>query len=87
MASSLPRRANCSRSYIPRITWAYARQISRLHYGRIDPRTVGFELPDSRRDLDVPTAAHQLFSASRRTFSHGCIRVADPVALASYRSP
>jgi murein L,D-transpeptidase YcbB/YkuD len=30
------------------------------------------------------TPAHQLFAQSRRAFSHGCIRVADPVALAVY---
>ena len=30
------------------------------------------------------TPANQLFAHSRRAFSHGCIRVADPVALAAY---
>ncbi len=30
------------------------------------------------------TPAHELFLASKRAFSHGCIRVSDPVALASY---
>jgi murein L,D-transpeptidase YcbB/YkuD len=30
------------------------------------------------------TPAHQLFLASRRAFSHGCIRVNDPAALATY---
>jgi murein L,D-transpeptidase YcbB/YkuD len=28
------------------------------------------------------TPAHQLFKATRRDLSHGCIRVSDPVALA-----
>ncbi len=30
------------------------------------------------------TPAHQLFKESRRDFSHGCIRVSDPVALAEH---
>jgi murein L,D-transpeptidase YcbB/YkuD len=30
------------------------------------------------------TPAHQLFLQSRRAFSHGCIRLSDPVALAAY---
>jgi murein L,D-transpeptidase YcbB/YkuD len=30
------------------------------------------------------TPAHQLFLQPRRAFSHGCIRVSDPVALAAY---
>lgn len=30
------------------------------------------------------TPAHQLFLQSRRAFSHGCIRVSDPVSLAVY---
>jgi murein L,D-transpeptidase YcbB/YkuD len=30
------------------------------------------------------TPAHNLFLQSRRAFSHGCIRVSDPVALAVY---
>jgi L,D-transpeptidase YcbB len=30
------------------------------------------------------TPAHQLFKETRRTFSHGCIRVSDPLALAAH---
>jgi murein L,D-transpeptidase YcbB/YkuD len=30
------------------------------------------------------TPAHQLFLQSRRAFSHGCIRLSDPLALADY---
>jgi murein L,D-transpeptidase YcbB/YkuD len=30
------------------------------------------------------TPAHELFSRSRRNFSHGCVRVQDPVALAEW---
>ena len=47
------------------LTEAAARLISHLHYGRIDPRTVGFELPDSRHDLDVPTAVVNLSTSGR----------------------
>jgi murein L,D-transpeptidase YcbB/YkuD len=42
------------------LTQAAVRLISHLHYGRIDPRAVGFELPDSRHDLDVPNAVINL---------------------------
>jgi murein L,D-transpeptidase YcbB/YkuD len=45
---------------------------------------VKFLFPNSHNVYMHSTPAHQLFSASRRAFSHGCIRVADPVALASY---
>ncbi len=45
---------------------------------------VKFLFPNAHNVYMHSTPAHQLFSASRRTFSHGCIRVADPVALASY---
>ena len=30
------------------------------------------------------TPAQELFSRSRRDFSHGCVRVEDPVALAEW---
>jgi murein L,D-transpeptidase YcbB/YkuD len=30
------------------------------------------------------TPAHALFGESRRDFSHGCVRVSDPVSLAQY---
>ncbi|MGC1523264.1 MAG: L,D-transpeptidase family protein [Steroidobacteraceae bacterium] len=55
------------------LTEAAARLISHLHYGRIDPRTVGFELPDSRHDLDVPTAVMGLATS---------VSVADSVSQA-----
>jgi L,D-transpeptidase YcbB len=45
---------------------------------------VKFLFPNAHNVYMHSTPAHQLFSASRRTFSHGCIRVADPVALAAY---
>jgi len=46
------------------LTESAARLISHLHYGRIDPRTVEFELPDSRHDLDVPTAVINLAASA-----------------------
>ena len=45
---------------------------------------VKFLFPNAHNVYMHSTPAHQLFLASRRTFSHGCIRVADPIALASY---
>ena len=43
---------------------------------------IKFMLPN-RYDVYLhATPAHQLFSESRRAFSHGCIRVSEPVALA-----
>ncbi len=46
------------------LTESAVRLISHLHYGRIDPRTVGFELPDSRHDLDVATAVIHLAASA-----------------------
>ncbi len=46
------------------LTESAARMISHLHYGRIDPRTVGFELPNSRHDLDVATAVIDLAASA-----------------------
>jgi murein L,D-transpeptidase YcbB/YkuD len=44
---------------------------------------IKFVLPN-RYDVYLhSTPAHGLFAESRRAFSHGCIRVADPVALAA----
>ncbi len=45
---------------------------------------VKFMLPNSYNVYLHSTPAHHLFSQSRRAFSHGCIRVSDPVALAAY---
>lgn len=45
---------------------------------------VKFMLPN-RYDVYLhSTPEHELFRESRRAFSHGCIRVGDPVALAEY---
>jgi murein L,D-transpeptidase YcbB/YkuD len=44
---------------------------------------IKFVLPNSYSVYLHSTPARQLFSRSHRAFSHGCIRVSDPVALAS----
>lgn len=45
---------------------------------------VKFMLPNSYNVYLHSTPAKQLFAQSRRAFSHGCIRVSDPTALAEY---
>lgn len=45
---------------------------------------IKFLFPNSHNVYMHSTPAHQLFLASKRAFSHGCIRVSDPVALANY---
>lgn len=45
---------------------------------------IKFDLPNYHDVYLHSTPAQQLFLASRRAFSHGCIRVSDPVALAAY---
>jgi murein L,D-transpeptidase YcbB/YkuD len=45
---------------------------------------VKFIFPNSYNVYLHSTPAHQLFQESRRAFSHGCIRVSDPVALAEH---
>jgi murein L,D-transpeptidase YcbB/YkuD len=73
------------------LTESAARLISHLHYGRIDPRTAGFELPDLRHDLDVPTAvinlaadtsvARSLSQVEPHFYHYGLLKA----ALARYR--
>jgi murein L,D-transpeptidase YcbB/YkuD len=43
---------------------AAVRFISHVHYGRIDPRTAGFELGASRNDLDIAGTVQAMASAS-----------------------
>ena len=43
-----------------------------------------FVLPNTMNIYLHGTAAQSLFSRSRRDFSHGCVRVADPAALAAF---
>lgn len=45
---------------------------------------VKFVFPNSYSVYMHDTPAHRLFQESRRAFSHGCIRVADPVALTAF---
>jgi murein L,D-transpeptidase YcbB/YkuD len=45
---------------------------------------VKFEFPNPYDVYMHGTPAQQLFARSRRDFSHGCIRVEDPVALAAW---
>jgi murein L,D-transpeptidase YcbB/YkuD len=45
---------------------------------------IKFEFPNSYDIYMHDTPASQLFSRARRDFSHGCIRVEDPVALAAW---
>jgi len=45
---------------------------------------VKFMFPNTYNVYLHSTPAHRLFKETVRTFSHGCIRVSDPVALATY---
>jgi murein L,D-transpeptidase YcbB/YkuD len=45
---------------------------------------VKFVLPNAFNVYLHATPAHELFGESRRAFSHGCIRVRDPVGLAEH---
>ena len=42
------------------LTAAATRLIGDLHYGRVDPRAAGFELPEPRQDLDVAASVAAL---------------------------
>jgi len=45
---------------------------------------IKFLFPNAHNVYLHSTPARELFAASRRAFSHGCIRVSDPLALAAY---
>jgi len=45
---------------------------------------IKFLFPNAHNVYLHSTPAYRLFAASRRAFSHGCIRVSDPTALALY---
>jgi len=45
---------------------------------------IKFIFPNSMNIYLHDTASRQLFSRSKRDFSHGCIRVGDPAALANW---
>jgi murein L,D-transpeptidase YcbB/YkuD len=57
------------------LTRAAVRLISHLHYGRIDPRAAGFELAESRHDLDIESAVAGLASAADVA---GAVAAAEP---------
>lgn len=71
-----------------------AATIRKLTTGELDVRQkpggvnalgfVKFVFPNSYDVYLHGTPEHQLFARSQRTFSHGCIRVEDPVALAQW---
>jgi L,D-transpeptidase YcbB len=73
---------------------ASADQIAQLRAGRLMVRQkpaadnalglIKFIFPNSNNVYLHSTPAPQLFSQSRRDFSHGCIRVENPAALASF---
>jgi len=46
------------------LTRAAVRLISHLHYGRVDPRAAGFELPAPRTDLDIAATVAAMASAA-----------------------
>ena len=46
------------------LTQAAVRLISHLHYGRVDPPAAGFELTESRHDLDIASAVAALTSSA-----------------------
>jgi murein L,D-transpeptidase YcbB/YkuD len=48
-----------------RLTRAAVQLIQELHYGRVDPRDAGFELPEPRADLDVAATVASLAGAAR----------------------
>ena len=74
------------------LTRAAIRLITHLHYGRVDPRLAGFELQESRDDLDVAATAAALASAASvstavaasepRFYHYGLLKA----ALARYRA-
>ena len=77
-----------------RIVSLTADSLEQLRQGRLrlrqrpGPRnslgTVKFVFPNDANVYLHSTPAPQLFSQSRRDFSHGCVRVEDPVALAEW---
>jgi murein L,D-transpeptidase YcbB/YkuD len=77
-----------------RIVPPTADSIAQLRQGRLRVRqrpgprnslgTVKFVFPNDANVYLHSTPAPQLFNESRRDFSHGCVRVEDPVALAEW---
>jgi murein L,D-transpeptidase YcbB/YkuD len=70
---------------------AAVRLVTHLHYGRVDPRAAGFELPEPRTDLDVAATVKSLSLSPNVTLA---IKAVEPgfyhyalleLALAHYR--
>jgi murein L,D-transpeptidase YcbB/YkuD len=71
-----------------------AENLARLRQGRLRLRQrpgphnalglVKFVFPNTENVYMHGTPAQELFSRSRRDFSHGCVRVEDPIALAEW---
>lgn len=71
----------------PDIVAALAAGALRLRQRPGDDNALGlikFLFPNTHNVYMHSTPAHQLFEAPRRAFSHGCIRLSDPAALAAY---
>jgi murein L,D-transpeptidase YcbB/YkuD len=85
---------------VPEFSWdapvlpATAENIEAVRAGKLKIRqrpgptnslgTVKFIFPNAENIYLHDTPAHQLFERTRRDFSHGCIRVEDPQALAEW---
>src|SRR6185436_16464975 len=77
-----------------RVVAATAENLARLRQGALRVRQrpgpgnalglVKFVFPNEENVYMHGTPAQELFSRSRRDFSHGCVRVEDPVALAEW---
>lgn len=71
------------------VNWSDPEELKRLHL-RQDPGEenalgrIKFMLPNKFDIYLHDTPAGHLFAAKERTFSHGCVRVEDPIGLASY---
>jgi murein L,D-transpeptidase YcbB/YkuD len=71
------------------VNWSDPEELKRLHL-RQDPGEenalgrIKFMLPNKFDIYLHDTPAGHLFAAKERTFSHGCVRVEDPLGLASY---
>jgi murein L,D-transpeptidase YcbB/YkuD len=54
-------------SFDQALTHAALRLVSELHYGRVDPRAAGFELPETHADLDLVASVVALAASPRVT--------------------
>lgn len=78
---------NAEQNRTPAVLAALASGALRLRQRPGDDNALGavkFVFPNAHDVYLHGTPLQRLFAQSRRAFSHGCIRVADPVALAAY---